>query len=206
MRAMASELREARSGEEAAQRQCASQREQVERWAADVSKKFYGERQQLIDELRSARQELGNMRFQGRGGAQAPAWDNSRHHAGEGVLRGPTASVHRGKHDGGAYVRVHRVELPPGLDQVAVRPPAATGIITEHTASGSDDAFEDEIRRRRGSVKSIALGPIPNATGFRRWLHEMYIQVCAASKTSQRRTMPWLKEVETKGLSEIEAP
>lgn len=71
VRAMASELRVVRSGEEAAQRQCTSQKEQVERWAADFSKKFYDERHLLIGELRSARQEIGNMRHHGRGGISA---------------------------------------------------------------------------------------------------------------------------------------
>lgn len=77
--------------------------------------------------------------------------------------------------------------------------------MTYHTTDSADSS-EDEIRRRRGAVKAITLSHIPNATGLRRWQQEMYIQVCVASKGSQQRTMAWLKEIEIKSLSDLEAP
>ncbi|CAK0849503.1 unnamed protein product, partial [Prorocentrum cordatum] len=68
-------------------------------------------------------------------------------------------------------------------------------VTRNHDSSSS--SLEDEIRRRKGTVKKIEFDTIPAAAGFRLWLQEMYTKVCAASKRSTRRTLRWLQEVET---------
>lgn len=51
--------------------------------------------------------------------------------------------------------------------------------------------------------EAFTLGQLPIATGFRRWQQETFIQVCAASKRSQRRTIAWLEDLESKRLGGV---
>lgn len=55
---------------------------------------------------------------------------------------------------------------------------------------------EDDICRRRGTVKSVKLPPISTANGFRKSQQEMCVQACASSNRSQKRSMVWLTAVE----------
>ncbi|CAK0809613.1 unnamed protein product [Prorocentrum cordatum] len=65
---------------------------------------------------------------------------------------------------------------------------------------------EDDIRRRKGAAKSLTLGPLPSAVGFRERVQDAYAKVNAASKRSKRRTMRWMQRIETvNDISELEA-
>ena len=69
------------------------------------------------------------------------------------------------------------------------------------TAGGQDASSEESIgeetERRRTPVKTIDLGKPPSGLGFQRWLAELYGACCAASNRSRRRTMRFLRAVET---------
>ena len=60
----------------------------------------------------------------------------------------------------------------------------------------SEESIGDETDRRRAVVKPIDLGRPPTSPGFQSWLAELYVNCCAASNPSRRRTMRFLKVVE----------
>ena len=59
-----------------------------------------------------------------------------------------------------------------------------------------EESIGEERDRRRAVVKPIDLGRPPTGTGFQSWLAELYVNCCAASIRSRRRTMRFLKAVE----------
>ena len=65
-----------------------------------------------------------------------------------------------------------------------------------HVDDESSSSSDDDRRLRRGSVKLIALDPVPAPHEFRAWVQAMYVKVCAASKRTKVRTLRWIKEVE----------
>ena len=71
--------------------------------------------------------------------------------------------------------------------------PRDVSIIDEDS---SEESIGDEKDRRRAVVKPIDLGRPPTGQGFQNWLAELYVNCCAASNRSWRRTMRFLKPVE----------
>ena len=60
----------------------------------------------------------------------------------------------------------------------------------------SEESIGEVTDRRRAVVKPIDLGRPPTGPGFQSWLAELYVNCCAASNRSRRRTMRFLKAVE----------
>ena len=60
----------------------------------------------------------------------------------------------------------------------------------------SEESIGEEKDRRRAVVKPIDLGRPPTSPGFQSWLAELYVNCCAASNRSRRRTMRFLEAVE----------
>ena len=60
----------------------------------------------------------------------------------------------------------------------------------------SEESVGEEAERRRAVVKPIDLGRPPTGPGVQSWLAEVYVNCCAASNRSRRRTMRFLKGVE----------
>ena len=60
----------------------------------------------------------------------------------------------------------------------------------------SEESVGEETDRRRAVVKPIDLGRPPTGPGFQSWLAELYVNCCAASNRSRRRTMRFLNAVE----------
>lgn len=79
--------------------------------------------------------------------------------------------------------------------------PAAARPHDEDSGSSS----EDDNRRKRGTVKTFVLDPIPQASGFRMWMQDLYTRVSTASKRNARRTLAWIKAVEaSENISPLE--
>ena len=77
---------------------------------------------------------------------------------------------------------------------------------SKRSPSSSSSSTEDDIRRRKGAVKSLTLDPLPSAVGFREWVQDTYVKVNAASKRSKRRALRRLQRIETASdISELEA-
>ena len=60
----------------------------------------------------------------------------------------------------------------------------------------SEESIGEETDRRPTVVKPIDLGRPPTSPGFQTWLAELYVNCCAASNRSRRKTMRFLKAVE----------
>ena len=60
----------------------------------------------------------------------------------------------------------------------------------------SEESIGEETDRRRAVVKPIDLGRPRNGQGFQSWLAELYVNCCAASNRSRRRSVRFLKAVE----------
>lgn len=123
VRVIASELREARGREDSAQLRCASQKAQAEKWAADLAKKFYAERQILIDELVLARQEIGNLKNNPGAGGHPPE-GSSRGAAHRDDFRDCAPGQRRGGYEGVGRRqggRAHRDVPHDGLSRLVRR-------------------------------------------------------------------------------------
>lgn len=197
---MTVELMEARSSEESARARCLPQKTQVEQWATSFKDKFYDERKKLVEELAVARQDIDNLKYDGVHASSRVGGERAEHNPPEPESTDFSRSMEKGVDLRAG--RTQSADIPPGLGRAGV----GRDMVPMQAQVDSDDSSEDEHRRRRGIVKTICLAPIPTAIGFRRWHQEMFIQVCASSKRSQRRTMAWLKETETKNLEELEVP
>ena len=58
----------------------------------------------------------------------------------------------------------------------------------------------------RGHVKAFTLDEVPQASGFRQYIQDLYVKVTAASKRFRNRTMRWIQLVEKLSLAELEVP
>ena len=56
----------------------------------------------------------------------------------------------------------------------------------------------------RGALKTLVLGPIPAASGFRQYQFALYVKVCAASRHDGQSTMGWIQKEEKSSLDELE--
>ena len=65
----------------------------------------------------------------------------------------------------------------------------------------SDD---EDRKRRRPPMKTLVLGPIPNASGFRRWQFVFYIKICLASRHDSDSIMAWIQHVEKPGVNFVD--
>lgn len=61
----------------------------------------------------------------------------------------------------------------------------------------SAESSEEGFQRRRTPVKALDLGDYPTAGGFRAWMVQMYTKCVACSNRSKKRTMRFLKQVES---------
>ena len=84
-------------------------------------------------------------------------------------------------------------DVGDGAARWAIPAPRNDNIADEDS---SEEPIGEETDRRRAVVKPIDLGRPPTGPEFQSWLAEFYMNGCAASNRSWRRTMRFLKAVE----------
>ena len=91
--------------------------------------------------------------------------------------------------------QIHRVSagFSVGAARWAIPAPRNDNIVDEDS---SEESIGEEMDRRRAVVKPIDLGRPPTGPEYQSWLAEFYMNGCAASNRSRRRTMRFLKVVE----------
>ena len=94
-----------------------------------------------------------------------------------------------------ASEQIHQVSADVGVGAArwAIPAPRNDSVADEDS---SEESIGEEMDRRRAVVKPIALGRPPTGPEFQSWLAEFYMNGCAASNRSRRRTMRFLKAVE----------
>ena len=90
-------------------------------------------------------------------------------------------------------LRAPAADVGVGAARWAIPAPRNDNIADEDS---SEESIGEEMERRRAVVKPIDLGRPPTGPEFQSWLAEFYMNGCAASNRSRKRTMRFLKVVE----------